>query len=244
MAYADGMIAALLRPCLLAALLGPLIAAAAGPPSLAKQLSVLAPSADPVVLALALEARRCAQSKGLVRDSERLAVIDYDRPSTEPRLWVFNLEVPELLFAEHVAHGRGSGDNHARAFSNEEGTHQSSLGLFAAAETYQGANGYSLRLDGLEPGINDQARERAIVMHGAPYVDPLQALRQGRLGRSYGCPAVRPSVAKPLIDTLSDGQLVFAYHSDPQWQQQSALINCSPSKGSSQALRTRPTTSR
>lgn len=219
------------RISLVAALLGPL-AAAASTPSPWQQLSTLAPEADPAVLKLALEASACAQRKGLVDDAERLAVIDYSRPSTEPRLWVFDLTVPALLYAEHVAHGRGSGENHAQAFSNIEGSHQSSLGLFAAAETYQGANGYSLRLDGLEPGINDRARERAIVIHGAPYVDPLQALRQGRLGRSYGCPAVRPEVAVPLIDTLSDGQLVYAYHSDPEWQAASALTRCKPSPDS------------
>ncbi len=211
---------------LAAALLGTLAASASSPSDLAKQLSMLAPEADPAVLELALHASQCAQHKGLVDHFERLAVIDYNRPSTEPRLWVFDLRTPALLYTEHVAHGRGSGENHARAFSNMDGSHQSSLGLFAAAETYHGTNGYSLRLDGLEPGINDRARERAIVMHGAPYVDPLQALRQGRLGRSFGCPAVRPAVAEPLIDSLSHGQLVYAYHSDPRWQAASALLRC------------------
>jgi len=224
----------LARFSLVAALLGPLTAAASNPPVLAQQLSTLAPEADPAVLKLALDASECAQRKGLVERSERLAVIDYSRPSTDRRLWVFDLTAPALLYAEHVAHGRGSGENHANAFSNSEGSHQSSLGLFVAAETYLGTNGYSLRLDGLEPGINDRARERAIVMHGAPYVDPLQALRQGRLGRSFGCPAVRPAVANQLIDSLSDGQLVYAYHSDPQWQAESALTRCTSLPGNGQ----------
>jgi hypothetical protein len=195
--------------------------AAAG---LLDRLAALAPDADPSILQRALEARDCAAASGLGVDAARLAVIDFARPSTEPRLWVFDLAVPELLYVEHVAHGRGSGNNIAQAFSNIEGSHQTSLGLFATAETYYGSNGYSLRLDGLEPGLNDRARERAIVMHGAPYVDPDQALRQGRLGRSYGCPAVRSAVARPLIDTLKEGQLLFAWH--PDWQQESPLAGC------------------
>ena len=142
-------------------------------------------------------------------------------------MWVFDLQAkPRLLYAEHVAHGRGSGANRAQAFSNIEGSHQSSLGLFRTAETYHGGNGYSLRLDGLESGTNDLARERLIVMHGAAYVDPEQALRQGRLGRSFGCPAVRKEVAQEVIDTLREGQLLFAYYPDPEWLSTSPFIGC------------------
>jgi len=178
--------------------------------ALVDELASLAPEADSAVLERALAARDCAVARGLAGAGERLAVIDYARPSTEPRLWVFDLEGPSLLFVEHVAHGRGSGENLAQQFSNRDGSHQSSLGLFRTGETYEGGNGYSLRLDGLEPGLNDRARERAIVMHGAAYVDPLQALRQGRLGRSFGCPAVRTAVARPLIDAIKQGQLLYA----------------------------------
>ena len=185
-----------------------------------------APGLDPDVLAMALEARDCAGSRGLVSSAQRLAVIDYTRPSIERRLWVFDLATPKLLFAEHVAHGRGSGDNVAHVFSNVDGSHQSSLGLFETAETYVGGNGYSLRMDGLEPGVNDHARERAIVMHGARYVDPVLGRQQGRLGRSYGCPAVRPQVAHQMIDTLKDGQLLFAYYPDDEWLKRSRLLGC------------------
>src|SRR5690606_1085340 len=94
------------------------------------------------------------------------------------------------------------------------------------AETYVGGNGYSLRMDGLEPGFNDRARERLIVMHGADYVDPRQALQQGRLGRSFGCPAVRGEIAQELIDTLKDGQLLFAYYPDSQWLEGSRFLGC------------------
>ena len=193
---------------------------------LLERLSAAAPEADPQVLALALQATTCAMATPGATAASRLAVIDYSRPSTEPRLWVFDLERKALLFAEHVAHGRGSGGNLAQAFSNREGSHQSSLGLFRTAETYDGGNGYSLRMDGLEPGVNDAARDRLIVMHGAPYVDPLAALKQGRLGRSFGCPAVRPQVARELIDTLKQGQLLFAYYPDPEWLAGSALLGC------------------
>lgn len=189
-------------------------------------LTAAAPDADPAVLALALEARECAAAAGVAAPSSRLAVIDYSRPSTERRLWVFDLDQSRLLYSEHVAHGQGSGENLTRAFSNRDGSHQSSLGLFSTAETYVGGNGYSLRMDGLEPGINDKARERLIVMHGAPYVNPGQALRQGRLGRSFGCPAVRPEVAREVIDSLKQGQMVFAYYPDPQWLSSSRFLGC------------------
>ena len=116
-----------------------------------------------------------------------------------------------------VAHGRGSGENLAKVFSNASGSHASSLGLFLTRDTYLGRNGYSLRMEGLEPGINDAAMQRAIVMHGANYVDTHAAARQGRLGRSWGCPAVREAVARGMIDVLKDGQFVFAYYPDAAW---------------------------
>lgn len=189
-------------------------------------LRAIAPDLDAGVLALALEARDCALRTG-TQAGDKLAVIDYSRPSTQPRLWVFDVESHVLLHREHVAHGRGSGENFARAFSNRDGSHQTSLGLFATAETYVGGNGYSLRMDGLDAGVNDAARDRLIVMHGAPYVDPAQARRQGRLGRSYGCPAVRPEIARRMIDTLKHGQLLFAYYPDDAWLAGSRHFGCS-----------------
>jgi hypothetical protein len=189
-------------------------------------LAAAAPGLAPEVLAHALAAVECAQARGDALQPERLAVIDYSRPSTAQRLWVFDLARQRLLYAEHVAHGRNSGGDLATAFSNREGSHQSSLGLFRTADTYVGGNGYSLRLDGLDPGFNDRARERYIVMHGAPYVDPVIAQRQGRLGRSQGCPAVRPEVAHEIIDTLRDGQLLFAWYPDPDFVAGSPFLNC------------------
>lgn len=208
--------------CLLTGLLLPLTAVAM--PGLEVRLLRQAPDLDPTVLDLALTARDCAS--GGRPEGSRLAVIDYSRPSTERRLWVFDLDRAQLLHHEFVAHGRGSGENHASAFSNREGSYQSSLGLFRTADTYEGGNGYTLRLDGLDPGFNDRARARYLVMHGAPYVDPGLAERQGRLGRSLGCPAVRPEVAQEIIDTLRDGQWLFAYYPDPDWLGRAASLSC------------------
>ena len=190
------------------------------------QLQRLAPEADPGVLALALAARACAVDAGEVGADAKLAVIDYSLPSTQRRLWVFDLPGDRLLQREYVAHGQGSGDNLARRFSNRDGSHATSLGLYRTAETYSGDNGYSLRMDGLEPGFNDNARSRAIVMHGAWYVDPQLAARQGRLGRSHGCPALRQAVARVVIDELRDRQLLFAYADDATWLQNARSFAC------------------
>ncbi|MDR0182706.1 murein L,D-transpeptidase catalytic domain family protein [Lysobacter arvi] len=201
-------------------------AKASAPQPGGRWLSRLAPAADPKVLELAVAAMHCAQSGGVGTEARRLAVIDYSRPSLLPRLWVFDLDAGRLLYEEVVAHGQGSGENMATRFSNVDGSHQSSLGLFVTADTYTGRNGYSLRMRGLEPGVNDAAMARAIVMHGAPYVDPAQGRRMGRLGRSWGCPAVRSAVAKPMIDLLKGGQFVFSYYPDRAWLGRSALLRC------------------
>lgn len=200
--------------------------AGAGDARLAR-LSALAPDADRGVLALALAARECAVDSGEVAPDSRLAVIDYSLPSTTRRLWVFDVQAGKLLHHELVAHGRGSGDNYATSFSNAADSHQTSLGLFRTAETYVGGNGYSMRLDGLEPGVNDNARARAIVMHGAWYVDPAVVAQQGRLGRSYGCPALRQQVARVVIDELKDRNLLFSYADNAAWLQRSRDFACS-----------------
>lgn len=179
---------------------------------------------SPDVLTMALSAAACAERAGDVENPATLTVIDYSRPSTEPRLWVFDMRQRELLYEEWVAHGQGSGDAVARRFSNAPGSHQTSLGLFVTAEPYVGQNGYSLRMDGLERGVNDLARERAIVIHGAPYVSEAAIQSMGRLGRSWGCPAVRPAIARDLIDRVKGGGLVFAYANDPAWLSSSAYL--------------------
>jgi hypothetical protein len=172
---------------------------------------------NPEVFRLALGAASCAVRSGDIDELATLTVIDYSRPSTEKRLWVFDLQSRRLLFEELVAHGQGSGENMARLFSNQPESHQSSLGLFRTEDTYVGKNGYSLRLRGLDDRYNDQAYSRAIVMHGAPYVSDEFARSQGRLGRSWGCPALREGIAREVIDTVKGRGLLFSYYPDPAW---------------------------
>jgi hypothetical protein len=191
-----------------------------------ERLIAAAPAANPDVIKLATRAADCARRQGLLDGFHHLAVIDYSLPSTEPRLWVFDVERGRLLFQELVAHGRNTGERVAQHFSNIEGSKMSSLGLFQTADTYYGSNGYSLRLRGLDAGFNDNALSRAIVMHGAPYVSEAIAERLGRLGRSWGCPAVRPEVARTVIDTLKGGALLFAYYTDRKWLAESPMLRC------------------
>jgi hypothetical protein len=225
---------------LAAALLCPVLAfAASAKPVTAADLAALAPDADPAVLALGLKAMQCAQRGGIAPDAHRLAVIDYGRSSRQPRLWVFDLDKRVRLYREAVAHGKNSGEDVPTKFSNVEGSLQTSLGLFVTANSYVGANGYSMRLQGLEPGINDAAMTRAIVMHGAPYVDLKMAEKTGRLGRSWGCPAVRPEISRKMIDDLRDGQFLFAYYPEKAWQQKSALLACDEGGGATESIASR-----
>ena len=225
------MLISLRRLFLVAATLGalcsPAFAANTSSPGLDNSLAQAAPELNPQVLKSALSAMQCAVSSG-ASPAQNLAVIDYSQPSTARRLWIFDLRKKTLVLRDLVAHGQKSGENFATQFSNNEGSHQSSLGLFRTQESYQGANGYSLRMDGLEPGINDSARERAIVIHPASYVNPLWSQTQGRIGRSQGCPAVRPQVARQVVDKLKDGQFMFAWYPDQHWLQSSAYLNCKP----------------
>jgi hypothetical protein len=194
--------------------------------NLAGDLVKAAPSANPEVLELAARAAECARRQGRLDAFKHLAVIDYSLPSTQRRLWIFDVSRGRLLFEELVAHGRNTGERAAERFSNVEGSKMSSVGLFQALETYHGSNGYSLRLRGLDPGFNDNALSRAIVMHGAPYVSQAIADRLGRLGRSWGCPAVRQEVARTVIDTLKGGALLFAYYPDRKWLAESPFFQC------------------
>jgi hypothetical protein len=197
--------------------------------SLVARLAAAAPAANPQVLSLATRAADCARRQGLLDGFRHLAVIDYSLPSTKPRLWVFDVAQGRLLFQELVAHGRNTGEKLAERFSNVEGSKMSSLGLFQTTETYYGSNGYSLRLRGLDSGFNDNALARAIVMHGAPYVSEAIAERVGRIGRSWGCPAVRQEVARTVIDTLKGGALIFAYYPDHKWLKESPMLRCGES---------------
>jgi hypothetical protein len=186
------------------------------------ELARAGPRAPLLAMAEAAADRYLAQHP--VARPHLLTIIDYSLPSTTPRLWVVDRERRRVLFHRLVAHGKGSGENFATRFSNVEGSLQSSLGLFLTEESYVGGNGYSMRLRGLEPGINDRARERTIVLHGAPYARPEFARRHGRLGRSWGCPAVEPEIARQLIDLVRDGSLLFVYGPDDDWLRRSTYL--------------------
>lgn len=155
---------------------------------------------------------------------EILTLIDFTKPSTEERLFVLDMKQKQLLFSSLVSHGRNSGGKYATSFSNENGSHKSSLGFYLTEHTYQGKNGYSLVLNGLEKGINDRAKERAIVIHGAAYSNPSVAASSGRLGRSFGCPALPQSLTRPIINTIKDGTLLFIYADDPTYLSQSPIL--------------------
>ena len=191
---------------------------------LVKSLLRQAPELRSEVLKMALNAAHTAAQRGLVHREDLLTVIDYSLPSTQPRLFVFDLVSRKLLFRELVAHGKNSGGNVPSFFSNSSGSLASSIGLFVTADPYIGGNGYSLRLKGLEEGINDMAWDRAIVMHGASYVSQEAIKILGRLGRSWGCPAVRPEIAHKIIDTVRGGTAVFAYYPEKSWLATSAFV--------------------
>lgn len=180
------------------------------------------------VLELAVTAYERVAAKGLVRRPV-LTIIDYELPSYEKRLWVINMESGQVLHEEWVAHGmgrpRGSGGTmtSALSFSNRRGSCKSSLGLFMTAETYFGGHGYSLRLDGLETGYNNNARDRLIVLHGAHYVTKGRA-QNHLIGRSWGCPAVRPEISKELIDSIKGGAVLWVYYPEPQWLEGSDFL--------------------
>jgi hypothetical protein len=183
--------------------------------SLLARIEQVAEGPGHAALDAAIKAYARAISQGVVSNASLLTVIDYTRPSTVPRLWVLDLEAGRILHRELVAHGRNSGDNMATDFSNDEGSRKTSLGLFVTDQTYHGENGYSLRLRGLDPGINDNAMARAIVMHGAAYVSQTVVRQLGRLGRSWGCPALRSEVAQTVIDLIKNGTVVYAYGQQP-----------------------------
>ena len=162
------------------------------------------------------------------KQKEVLTLIDFTKPSTQERMYVIDMARRKVLFSTHVAHGRNSGDNYATSFSNRSGSYQSSLGFYLTENTYIGRNGYSLVLDGLEPGINDNAKARAVVMHGAAYADPSFAVAQGRLGRSLGCPALPEALNRKVIDAIKGGSVLFIYADNEDYLAQSSVLSSRP----------------
>lgn len=178
-----------------------------------QQLSATAPALNKNVLKLALTAYHNASEKGGVKKPV-LTVIDYSLPSSKQRMWIFDLNRDKLLYNTYVAHGRNSGDTVPNHFSNAPNSKASSLGTYITQDTYFGSKGLSLNLKGLEHGFNDNAYDRRVVVHGAWYVEPDFIKSSGRAGRSWGCPSIAKTLAKPVIDTIKGGSVVFAYYPD------------------------------
>lgn len=160
-----------------------------------------------------------------IRKRNIMTIIDFSKPSTDKRCFVIDMDNRNLLFHCFAAHGKNSGENFAASFSNKPESLKSSLGFFLTAETYSGKHGYSLRLDGLEKSINDNARSREIVIHGADYVSQEFIDKHGRLGRSWGCPALPPEISKAVIDKISQGSCLFIYGRDESYFENSDFIN-------------------
>lgn len=163
--------------------------------------------------------------RGLLSRPGILAVCDFSQSSARKRLYIIDLERQKLVLQTYVAHGQGSGDEFARRFSNEHNSHQSSLGFYATGGTYQGEHGYSLKLQGVEPGINDQAMSRAVVMHAAEYMSESYIRANGKAGRSWGCPAVPPAQHQKIINHLKNGACLFIYHPAPGYLKRSRMLN-------------------
>lgn len=178
---------------------------------------------DPHILKLGLMAYNNAVKKGLTQ-SKILTIVDFSKPSSQPRFWVINLKNHQVLFYELVAHGKGSGEAQAVSFSDSPGSNKSSLGLYRTDETYDGKHGYSLKLEGLDQGLNTHVRARAVVVHSAEYVSPEVVKERGRLGRSNGCLALDPAVTKPVIDTIKNGSLIFVYGNSASLKQSKFLM--------------------
>lgn len=174
---------------------------------------------------LAERALRCAVERGSSADDPYLALVDYSLPSTDPRFWLVERKTGRVLFSDLVAHGKNTGENWAKRFSNRPESLESSLGLYRAGGTYTGSNGYTLVLHGLEPGFNDRALERKIVLHGADYVSRDFIKRHGRIGRSWGCPAVPAKEARRVIDLMSEKAYLFIYYPEKEWLSNSPLLN-------------------
>ena len=153
-----------------------------------------------------------------------LTIIDFSLPSTQKRLWILNLKENKIIEHSLVSHGRNTGEKLAKSFSNIPNSRQSSLGFYLTGKTYYGKHGFSLYLHGMEKGFNDKALKRNIVIHGADYVSFKFIKTYGRLGRSYGCPALPMEKHKAIIRTIADKSILFIYYPEKNYLKHSKLI--------------------
>ena len=164
------------------------------------------------------------KEKGLI-SKDILTVIDFSLSSTKKRLWVIDLSTNSILYNTLVSHGMKSGLEYANSFSNSQSSNKSSLGFYATGETYNGKHGLSLKLDGLEKGINSNARARSVVMHGAGYANPSIIKSQGYLGRSQGCPAIPEALKAEIISIIKNKSCLFIYHPTKTYEIASKLMS-------------------
>ena len=187
-------------------------------------LSKEAPELNPKVLSIALKAYNKATQEGIV-NKPILTIIDYSLPSFKQRMWIFDLQRNRLLYNTYVAHGKNSGATIPNHFSNENSSKETSLGTYVTRDTYIGSKGISLNLQGLEKGFNDNALTRRVVIHGAWYVEPNFIKKAGQAGRSWGCPSVANSIARPIINILKGGTVLFAYYPDQNYLNKSSYAH-------------------
>lgn len=171
----------------------------------------------------AFEGYSVLESQGKIKN-HILTIVDFSLSSVKERMWVIDMEQKRVILQTLVSHGIKSGTAYAKFFSNQNESFKSSLGFFITGETYQGKHGLSLKLDGQEYGLNDKARERAVVIHGASYVSKALAQKQGYIGRSQGCPAVAPEVAPSLIQKIKNQSVLFIYHPSRKYVNKSKLV--------------------
>jgi len=163
--------------------------------------------------------------EGKLSDKKLLSIIDFTKSSSMKRFYTIDLAAYQVKYHTYVSHGKNTGEDSAKTFSNTIHSNQSSLGFYITAETYVGSKGYSLKLDGREKGYNDNLRERAVVMHDAEYVSEYWIKRYGRLGRSQGCPALPRDIGKGVIDAIKNHTAIFAYYNDETYLNTSPYLN-------------------
>jgi hypothetical protein len=186
--------------------------------------SLQEPALNPEAFRMALSGYRSLCAKGLVERDSLITIIDYTLPSSEERFFVINLRQNRIIFKSLVAHGRNSGELYATRFSNRAQSHQSAIGFYITGAPYMGGQGYSMQLTGVDTGYNDKARMRSIVVHGAHYVTPRYVSQYGRLGRSFGCPALPPYVNQEIINCIRDGSVLFSYYPDKEYIRGSVVL--------------------